>query len=403
MDEGDGGVKSGPMARFRGSLQAPELREALIYAGVLFLVLRVALSVLGVLALGLLPAEPGATVEATTGWHNFLGAWYRWDAEWFVRIARSGYDPQDGTAAFFPLYPLLIRGVAAVASGHHVGVATLVSNLFAYLCLTAMYLLTRFEYGTPFARRATLYLAVFPTSFFLLAPYSESLFLFCALGALLAARSRHWVWAALAGIGATATRSIGVVLVAALGAEALHQYYERRQEGEPRWGRLALSLVATLSALLGTGAYLLWWRASEGDWFVPLRAQSGWSREYSQMWQTLGDAVEAARAAGQFPGGYHQVDLLFMLFAMACAAWVVLRARPTYTVFVVLSLAIPLTLTFPGRPLMSVPRFVLVVFPLFWAVARFAETTRSHHLVVGSFAAGLGILALLFANSYFVF
>src|ERR687895_411944 len=37
----------------------------------------------------------------------------RWDAAWYLRIAESGYGGSDVRAAFFPLYPLLVRAVAA--------------------------------------------------------------------------------------------------------------------------------------------------------------------------------------------------------------------------------------------------------------------------------------------------
>jgi hypothetical protein len=41
----------------------------------------------------------------------------RWDAGWYVEIARDGYRYEPGVpsnAAFFPLYPLLIRAVHAL-------------------------------------------------------------------------------------------------------------------------------------------------------------------------------------------------------------------------------------------------------------------------------------------------
>lgn len=383
-----------------------DLAEAARYAGLVFLTMRAALTLLGILAVALIQSPDGATV--TPGWHNLLGAWNRWDAEWFLGIARQGYDFENGSgqgpAAFFPLYPLVVRGVAAVTGGAYLGAGLLVSNLFAYLALVAMYALSRLEFGIPVARRATLYLAVFPTAFFLVAPYSESLFLFAVLVSFIAARRGAWGIAALAGAAATATRSIGVVLVPALLMEALLQHLERGRRSEARVGSLAWSLFCSFATTAGAFAYFLYWRIEAGDWLVPLRSQSGWQREYAFLPDALWEGTKIAfQFIGAYSGGYHQVDWLLVVLSLACAVWIVAKVRLSYVVFTLLSLLGPLILIFPARPFMSMPRFVLVIFPLYWAVTRFAERFRAHTLVTAVSAGALGMLALLFVGSYFIF
>ncbi len=97
----------------------PELRSAARYAGIVFLSMRGALTLLALLAVALLPPEDGRAVDP--GWQNLLDAWQRWDADWFLRIAGEGYDPGNGSAAFFPLYPLLVRAVAAPFGDGYLG------------------------------------------------------------------------------------------------------------------------------------------------------------------------------------------------------------------------------------------------------------------------------------------
>src|SRR6187551_1760365 len=41
----------------------------------------------------------------------------RWDSVWYLRIADSGYGDSAPRTAFFPLYPLLVGGVATVLGG----------------------------------------------------------------------------------------------------------------------------------------------------------------------------------------------------------------------------------------------------------------------------------------------
>jgi hypothetical protein len=64
---------------------------------------------------------------------------------------------------------------------------------------------------------------------------------------------------------------------------------------------------------------------------------------------------------------------------------------------------LPLSFVFANRPFMSVPRFAIVIWPLFWGVSAFARTEGRHNLVVASSALGLGVMTLLFVNWYFVF
>jgi hypothetical protein len=91
------------------------------------------------------------------------------------------------------------------------------------------------------------------------------------------------------------------------------------------------------------------------------------------------------------------------MVALAAAVWVGVRLPATYAVYTWLSLLIPLSFVFGGRPFMSVPRFIVTIFPLFWAFAAFADRWRTHDLVVAVSAGGLGVMTLLFVNWYYIF
>jgi hypothetical protein len=74
-----------------------------------------------------------------------------------------------------------------------------------------------------------------------------------------------------------------------------------------------------------------------------------------------------------------------------------------FRVYTLGSIAAPLCLVFAGRPFMSMPRFALVVVPLFWALAALSRRFQVTGAVVAASAAGLGICALLFVNWYWIF
>src|ERR671915_593868 len=140
----------------------------------------------------------------------------RWDAVWYLRIAESGYAGSDVRAAFFPLYPLLVRGAATPfgASPGALLVASYAIALAAFLgALVLLYRLVALELGRPLARPVLLLLAVFPAAVYFGAPYAESLFLMLAVGAFYAARTGRFAWVgACAGL-ASGTRSAGLLLL----------------------------------------------------------------------------------------------------------------------------------------------------------------------------------------------
>jgi hypothetical protein len=382
----------------------PSLRAALL----VFLPVRAGLFVLGLLGVGLLPAREAVDVpgwpapEPSAAWHAVVTSWERQDALWFLRIADSGYSTDDGSAAFFPLFPLLVRGVGTLLGGSWLLAAYLVSGLALVAGLAVLHRLTLLELGSELlARRTLLYLGVFPSAIFLFAPYSESLFLALSVGCLYAARRSAWLSAAALGALASGTRSAGVLLVLPLAVEAVLQH-----RGS---GRRPLALLGRLAAAAGAGAgaaaYLLWWQIAHGDGLRPLEVQrSAWQREPARPWQTLVDGAQEGTAfLGTYAGGYHTLDLLLVAVALAAGVWAVRRLRATWSVWLWASLVLPLTLQFPGRPLLSMPRYLVVLPPLFWALARLSERYRVHEAVVAVSAAGLGVFGLLFVSWYHVF
>ena len=391
----------------RAGDERARILRGLAYCLWVFLGLRVGLSLIALAGVGLLPEihnsvgpEGWPAAEITPGWHNLVTAWERFDGLWFLRIATEGYVDGDGSAAFFPLYPLLIRFLSPVLGGHPLAAALFVSHAAAYGALAVLYFLTASEWDERVARRTVLYLAVFPTSFFLLSPYSESLYLLLVLVCLWGARRGRWAVAGLAGAGAAATRNLGILLLLPLVVEAFQRWREDRAGR-----RLVTSLTWSGVVVVGLVAYLAYWRALSGDALAPLHQQATWQREASFPLATVVRGTgEAFRFVGLYPGGYHLVDWLIVVPALVAAGWVVVRTRPMYTAYTWASVLAPLSFVFPLRPFMSLPRFLLPVFPLLWAGAVWGLRRRGVHEVLVAVSAGfLALLTVLFVNWYFIF
>ena len=383
------------------------IRRGVRYSLLVFLGVRVGLSIVALVATALLPSQepvgpPGwEAFPIEEGWHNLVTVWERFDALWFLRIADEGYMDGDGSAVFFPGYPLLIRGVAFLLGGRPLAAGLLVSNLAFAGALVVLYFLTNAEWGERVARRSVLYLAVFPTAFFFLAPYSESPFLLFALLAFWGARRGRWGVAGLAGAAAAATRNVGVLLALPLAVEGFQQWRAKRTDTAPLLGGVGAAAMIGLAA----GAYLLFWKLKADEWLAPLTQQANWEREFviplESLW--LGTR-EAFRWIGVYPGGYHLLDWLLVVPALVAAGWVAFRTRAAYAIYTWSSLLVPLSFVFLPRPFMSLPRFLLVIFPLVWGPAVWAERRPGvHEAVLVTSSLALGTMTVLFATWYFVF
>jgi hypothetical protein len=355
----------------------PRLRAELAPAAELFFWSRALIWAAAALAIAWLPARHGVDVGT--------GLWVRWDSGWFLRIARHGYgsDPPFA-AAFFPLYPGLIAIVGRALGGRY-ALAGLLIALGA--CLVAFELLWRLaarRLGEGGAFRAVLYLALFPTALFLQAVYSESLYLALALAAFALAEARRWRSAALVAGLALLTRSSGVAVVAGIAVLA--------------WPDVkALAWVAAVPAAL-FGLFPLTLLVQAKNAWVFLHAQAEWNRHLSPL-GPFGGIWDAVSRLGSTPRGTgvehaRAVDiesLAFLVLFLALIPLVWRRFGRAYGVFAAVSVLLPLSFPASDYPLLSFPRFGVVVFPFFLVLASLGRSPRAHALIVSVSAALLAI------------
>jgi hypothetical protein len=332
----------------------------------------------------------------------FTDIWARWDSDFFLRIAQDGYD--EASAAFHPLYPALVAALGRVFFGHYVLAGVVVSLLAALGSFVLLHRIAEERLGVEGARRTVLYLAVFPMALFLQAVYSESLFLLLVLGAFVLAERRRFTAAGLVAGLAILTRAAGLALLPALALLAW-RHRERLR---------ALAGVALALPVAAVYPLVLWQQV--GDPWAFADAQDRWHRSFSAagplggLWEGL---VAGWRGLEQFVVG-HGTDVsgvspmhaaaenvqalvfLVLFVALAVVAW--RRFGAPYGLFAVVSLAIPLSYPSSRWPLLSLPRFGLVIFPLFLALAALtAGRPRMHTAVVACSALLLGVAVVQWA------
>lgn len=207
----------------------PLIRAAIVT----FIVWRGALYVFDLIGLSLTPNMGNCRKqwEVFGKDHPFLNGFFRWDAGWYSQIARNGYSfrpDKPSSAAFYPLFPYLARYVGAVFGSPFIG-GLIVSHAAA---IGAVFYVRRA--GAPFfsdsvGKLATVFLPVFPTSFFLTAFYTEGLFLCLAAGAVYHYARGQLLASALLGFGATLTRSTGLALFIAVALDLGYRLLRREE------------------------------------------------------------------------------------------------------------------------------------------------------------------------------
>jgi hypothetical protein len=355
-------------------------REGLLFVLLVFGASRLLYLAAGSFFAGVVPVSPfqNVTMDVPFGSMNL---WSHWDGEHYVALAAGGYlqPPEFVSPAFFPLYPLLMRSFAELFGGPVTwGALSVWGPLISLAALPFafffVYRIAEEHWDAGVARGAVLALAFFPTTFFLNAAYTESLFLALSAGSLWAARVRRDLLLAcvLAGL-ATATRNVGVFLLVPLA----YEWFKNREAY--RWRGLYLALAP--SGLVLYAAYL--W-ARFGDPLLFYTDQQKWGREpagplatVAKAWSTAAEGAgrlldpglwsdpSLAGLADHLAGAANLYNLLFFIFAVVVLL-AGLRDLPPDLALYAFLLVLPAALFgTPQQPLMGAPRYVLVAFPLF--------------------------------------
>ena len=391
----------------------PAVRHSLT----IFVVLRLFLSGWAMLALRAspLPETPDEVVrpylnqpilnEGAAG--LLLGPWQRFDALHYTRIAAQGYAaPED--SVFPPVYPLLIWGIGGLMGGSHaahMATAILVTNVALLGLLILLHKVGSDLIGPEHAPRLLVYFALFPTGFFLFAPYSESLFLLLALGSLWLGFNRRLGWAGLLGLLAALTRLTGWVLVVPLA----YLFWEQHL-GNGKWkidpiggwsARLLAKGTAVFLPLVGSLLFI-GYRAWLG---LP-----GLSNIYAEYWfQRTGipgaDLLRALRGMvglgvgrpGEFTLWFDFFVTLLLIVTTVWALWR-WRNRLGWGLYAAMLLLFMLLPTSELKPLYSFSRYALAFFPTFFLLAEAGADGKVHRLILYPSL----ILYLYFSAQFFI-
>jgi hypothetical protein len=312
-----------------------------------------------------------------------LDAATRWDAKAYVDIAHGGYGAVPANNAYLPLYPLLMRLLAAPLGGGddaYLIAGLLISNLALLVALVYLARLVAIDHDAAAGTRAALYLLVFPTSVFLSVVYPESLLIALSIGAVYHARQGQWVLSgALAALAALRRPFISAAVALPIAIEA----YQRSGL------RAAIASAAPAGiALVGWLAVL--WRIT-GDPKAILTAEANWGVGPSVPFEAFIDLFDS-RVYG-FP--YVVLGATLLVGVLVVLSWRFLRPSLAAYATVVFLISIA------TGSLTSSPRYYLAVFPAFMVLALVARRWAGRAYVALGAAVGV-LFTAMYALWYWV-
>lgn len=360
-----------------------------------FVVTRVSIVIIAELAATIISQRPGQHFAASSS--PILAVWGRWDAEHYIGIATSGYSGTE--PAFFPLYPLLIRLLGGAISNHLVA-GLVVSNAASFFALLYLYRLIEHEYNRQVAHRAIFYVSIFPTAIFFSAVYTESLFLFLTVASFYYTRERRWLAAGAFGYFAALTRVEGVLLAVPFVIEWAGVLAAQRGGARRRpFDTVVKPLLGVALIPLGLATYMAYLWVLLGDPLYFSHVQAHWGRHLGMPWVSFWHSFSII--FGRFPPQTIANQLLELTFTllmlgMLIAGW--RRLRPSYVAYMGLSILVPMSTS----SLMSMPRFALVLFPMFVLFGLWGAKPNVNNAIVAFSLPLLGLFTVLFADWYWV-
>jgi len=331
----------------------------------------------------------------------FLWAWSNFDGEHYLSIAQNGYG--FGERAFFPLFPLLIKSLGSLLGGNLISLniaGNMISN-FAFLAgLIGLYKLLKLDFSEKISKLTIVFLLLFPTSFYFAAVYTESLFLMLSVWAFYFTRRKLWLPATVFGILLCATRFVGIIILPVVIIEYIFQNYRNKDI-------LKSFPWVTLTIPSGLAGYMYYLDRTIHDKFAFYTNLTTFGEQRSDHLITLPQVfyryfvkILPNLNTTFFPiifTTYFEffIGLTFLILIILSFR----KIRWSYWTLLTFGYLIP---TFSGS-FSSMPRYVIVIFPVYFLVAKYLARFKFTLLVFYLISGILLIISFtLFARGYWV-
>ena len=353
----------------------------------------------------------------------------RFDAGFYIDIAEHGYWAAStlNTASnwiFNPLYPMLIFPFGHLFGGSDAAFdisAVLISNIAGLAAITYLYLLVRREFDSKIATHTIWFLALFPTSFYLSAAYSESVFLLCAVACIYYAREHRWLLAGICGGLGSLARIQGLALLVPVIWEywqVLSDQYAPLpdmthmtilEKGET-WLRSRIEGV-----LLAAKGYRNWLHLAEialipggiipffiysqiktGDFLASIHNHSvGWDRQVGNPIKLVLSSLIHPLPPSAMEWNFWALNMVMIFVFTGFTIWAFRSLPLIYAWYSVVMTVMPLA----TGSIKSISRYYLIIFPAFMLLALWSSRKnagRRAYTIVSLFAPIMAVCMVFF-------
>ena len=326
----------------------------------------------------LIPA--GATPTFPPHGPAVLQPFLRFDATYYQSVWQSGYSGPlaANDAAFYPLYPVLVRAVGALAIGPEIA-AVIISNVAFLAALFLIYLIALRHLEPAVAARSLWILALWPWAIFYSYAYAESVELLIVAAAFLLMERGAWIWSGAVAALAGASRPSGILTSLAFAGEfAQRVFHVPRPLGDAKAGArgpLSAVVIGGLLSPLGLVAFCIILLKQTGNPFGFLHAQSLWVGPHPR--NPLFPITSVLRLFTRHDILDTEAPVFPILVGFAVAiGWAVRRLPLRYAAWGAGFLIVAVLQGYYVRSVTAAPRHVLEWFPLFFAVATLLRPPR---------------------------
>lgn len=388
--------------------QISKLKTAFFYAILAFLFLRIMASL--VVLIGIV--QPNSVIPVFDATNNYLmtlennsvlskhllAPWYRWDTTHYLEIAEFGYDYENINTVWPPLYPFLIKMVTFVVKSPLIAALT-ISGLFSIVAFILLFFLVQDLFDKKTAKDTLFFLVIYPASFYLIAGYSESIFLTFSLAVIILSRRKQWLLAGLFSALATLTRVQGILLVVPIFIELISDYKKQKKKKE-----LIINSLSLLYAPFIYGLYSLYvFYGIRADWPWNTLANY-WGQQFSFPWMGFIGTTEILlgkiNVIDITPDIVKTANLIFSLASIYFLIKIAKKIPFSLTLYSGLMMILILGKIDNNTSMVSTTRYLVVVFPIFISQAMFVSNKLSR-LLVFAISIALQIIFIIYFYWWF--
>lgn len=299
-----------------------------------------------------------------------LSVWTNWDGNNYIMIARGGYSDEPlPLYAFFPLLPVLIKVLTIILPISYPLAGIIISRLATLGALIFFVKLIEKQWNKEIAYKAAWFLLIFPTSFFMFAVYTESLFLFTTIASWYFAKEKNWILAGVFGFFSATSRLVGILTTFII----MWEYLSSKSWNirKIQWG-----ILSSLGPILGLISYGYYNYVQTGSFLHFLEVQKYWSAHgrggyHNPIEIVIKELLNTFSDKSSILGILGSLDLWVTLFIIGILLWETIgKLLPRQ--YLLWAWAITLIPIISGS-LVGMPRYVLTCFPIYIIIALWCQ------------------------------